>query len=40
MEEKFFVELREFLLNNENCSSGEMEEILNLVNTFELSEVK
>jgi len=36
MKKEFFIELREFLLNNKNCSSDEMEDILKLVNKFEV----
>lgn len=36
MRAKFFVELREFLLDNENCSSDEMEELLRVANKFEV----
>ena len=36
MEKEFFTELRDFLLINKNCSADEMEDILNLVNKFEV----
>ena len=38
MNKEFFSELREFLLINPNCTTEEMEEILELVSKLEVEE--
>jgi hypothetical protein len=38
MKQNFFKELDTFLLNNKNCDNDEREEIMKLVNKFDIEE--